>query len=109
MGETFRRAGAAPRVISETNALTTTMVMARDGLAATVLPQSLVETLGDLGGTVTLKLVDPEIGKPISLVSSAHGPELPTVRALWQAAAALYDQPELSPDQDSRFDDTPAL
>lgn len=83
----FEEVGAQPRVISETNALTTSMVMACEGLCATVLPNVLVETLGVLGRTKVLPLVEPELRKPLSLVTSARAPGLPTVEALRHALA----------------------
>ena len=81
----FAEVGAQPRVISETNALTTSMVMARAGACATVVPSVLLDTLGPLKGTVALPLVEPELRKAICLVTSARAPGLPTVEALRHA------------------------
>ena len=89
LDRTFEEVGARPRVISETNALTTTMVMAREGMAATVIPSILIETLGALKGTVVLPLVDPVLTKEIALVTAARAPARPTIDALRKSAAAL--------------------
>ncbi len=89
LDRTFEEAGAHPLVISETNALTTTMVMAREGLAATVIPSILIETLGVPEGTVVLPLVDPVLTKDMALVTAARAPARPTIEALRRASAAL--------------------
>ena len=87
----FADAGVIPKVISETNALTAAMVMAREGLAATVVPSILIETLGQPSGTIVLNLVDPVLAKPIALVTAVRTPSLPTVEALRRAGHALRD------------------
>lgn len=74
--------GARPRVVAETNGFTTSLVMAREGLAATIVPRVLVEALGDLGGTVVLRLIEPELAKSICLVTPARTPGLATVEAM---------------------------
>jgi DNA-binding transcriptional LysR family regulator len=89
LDRTFEDAGSSPRVISETNALTTTMVMAREGVAATVVPSILVETLGQPVGTVVLRLVDPELTKVIALVTPSRAPSRPTIEALREACRKL--------------------
>ena len=63
--------------------------MAREGLAATVVPRVLIRALGDLRGTRVLPLVDPEVSKPIALATLERDPELPTVTALRQVVASL--------------------
>ncbi len=78
----FEEIGAHPRVVAETNALTTAMVMACEGLCATVVPDVLLQTLGALHDTVALPLVEPELRKTICLVSASRTPGLPTVEAL---------------------------
>ena len=78
----FEEVGVRPRVISETNALSISMVMAFEGLAATVVPSVLLDTFGTLQGTVALPMVEPELRKNISLVTGTRMSGLPTVEAL---------------------------
>ena len=89
---TFAGVGAAPNVVSETNALTTALVMARDGHAATVIPASLIEILGAPDGTIVLELTDPVIEKPIALITANRGFTLPTLAALKAVAVEMRDQ-----------------
>ncbi len=84
----FEEVGARPQVIAETNALTTSMVMACEGLCATVVPSVLLESLGALHDTVALPLTEPELTKSISLVTAVRSPGLPTVEALRQVLFA---------------------
>lgn len=87
MDRMFEEVGARPRIITETNALTTSMVMACEGACATVLPSVLLKALGPLRQTVALPLVEPELRKSISLATAVRSPGLPTVEALRQLAA----------------------
>ncbi|WP_170371741.1 LysR family transcriptional regulator [Ruegeria arenilitoris] len=85
----FAEQGLHPRVVAETSGFTASMVMAHEGLAATVVPRVLVRALGDLKGTRVLPLVDPVVSKPICLATLARDPELPTVGALRQVVTSL--------------------
>ena len=87
MDRMFEEVGARPRVITETSALSISMVMACEGACATVLPSVLLDTLGPLKQTVTLPLVEPELRKTLSLVTPMRSPGLPAVEALRQVAA----------------------
>ncbi|MCG6904389.1 MAG: LysR family transcriptional regulator [Rhodobacter sp.] len=78
----FKEVGAAPRIVSETNALTICVGIACQGLAATVVPNVLLETLGVFEGTVAVPLVEPELRKSISLVTASRMLGLPKVEAL---------------------------
>jgi len=78
----FDELGAVPRVISETNGFMASLIMAREGLCATILPAVLTSALGDLGGTVVLPLTEPELKRSICLVSPVRTPGLPAVEAL---------------------------
>ncbi len=82
LDRTFAEVGARLRVISETNALTTAMVMACEGLCATVVPSVLLEALGDLSDTVALPLVEPDLRKSMCLATAPRSPGLPVVEAL---------------------------
>lgn len=88
LDRTFSEVGVRPRVMSETNALTTSMIMAREGRAATILPDVLISALGALQGVVILPLVDPVFEKTISLVTPRRSPGLPATEALRTVAKA---------------------
>lgn len=83
----FEDLGLKPEIVSESNGFMASVVLARKGSAATILPRALVEALGDLRGTRALPLTDPEPTKPICLVSLDRQPDLTTVRALKQVVA----------------------
>ena len=82
MDRMFEEVGVQPVVVSETNALTTSMVMACEGHVATVVPHVLLDTLGALHDTVALPLVEPELVKSICLVTGPRSRGLTTVGAL---------------------------
>ncbi len=71
-----------PEIMSESPAFMASMVMARAGSVATILPKALVEALGPLEGTRVLDLVEPEPTRPICLAAVDRQPELTTIRAL---------------------------
>ncbi len=83
----FDEVGAHPPVVVETNGFVTSLVMARDGLAATIVPAVLTSALGDLGGTVVLPLVEPKLTRSICLVTPMRTPGVPAVEALRQVAS----------------------
>ena len=85
----FKEQGLHPDIVAETSGFTASMVMAREGLAATVVPRVLVRALGDLKGTRVLPLIDPVVSKPICLATLIRDPELPTVAALRAVVASL--------------------
>ena len=85
----FSEQGLHPHVVAETSGFTASMVMTREGLAATVVPRVLVRALGDLKGTRVLPLIDPVVSKPICLATLARDPELPTVDALRRVVTSL--------------------
>ena len=80
----FDEVGAHPQVIAEASAVSICMSMACEGLAATVVPQVILDTFGPLIGTKALTLIEPELTKSICLISAAREPGLPTVNALRQ-------------------------
>lgn len=88
LDRTFEEAGARSQVISETNALTISVVMASEGACATVVPQVLVEALGPFSNMSVLSLVEPDLGKNICLVTASREPQLPAVEALRQVTKA---------------------
>jgi len=81
----FEEVGARPRIVSESNVMMTSMIMAREGLAAAVVPVVVLEAMGPFKGTVSLPLTDPDLGKSICLLTAARMPGLPTVEALRRA------------------------
>jgi len=89
LDRTFAEVGAQPVVISETSALTTSMVMACEGMAATVVPDVLLDALGELHGTVALPLVEPELTKSMCLVTGPRSRGLTTVGALRDALSSI--------------------
>ena len=83
----FDEVGATPRVITETNGFLAALVMAREGLSATIVPAVLTSSLGDLEGTVVLPLVSPELKRSMCLVTPMRTPGLPAVEALRRLVA----------------------
>jgi DNA-binding transcriptional LysR family regulator len=81
----FAELGQQPQVVSEGNSFTASIVMVKEGFAATILPETLLSALGELKEVVALPLGAPELSKAICLVSAIRDPGLPTVRALQRA------------------------
>ncbi len=82
----FAQVGATPHVISETSGFTSAIVMAVQGLSATVLPRVLVDSLGEIANAVALPLIEPVQKKSVCLVSSIRETGLPTLEALRRVA-----------------------
>ncbi|WP_299421335.1 LysR family transcriptional regulator [uncultured Shimia sp.] len=78
----FRDIGVVPTVVAETGEFTSSMLMAANGMAATVIPEGLANSLGKMAGTVALPLTDPVVQKDVSLISPHRDPGLSTVEAL---------------------------
>jgi len=87
----FAELSLQPKVIAETNGFIASMVMAREGLAAAIVPLVLIDALGDMSGTVVLPLKDPTLSKPICLATPVRQVEMPVVRALKVVATASRD------------------
>jgi len=85
----FDELGLTPDIVSESNGFMSSIVMARAGSVATILPRALVDALGDLAGTRVLSLVEPEQLRPICIATLDRQPELTTVRALKEVIAAF--------------------
>ncbi|MCF6232995.1 MAG: LysR family transcriptional regulator [Rhodobacteraceae bacterium] len=88
----FADLSLTPRVISETNGFIASMVMAREGLAATIVPQVLIAALGDLDGAVVLPLRAPDLSKVICLATPERAMEMPVVRALKEISRQVRDK-----------------
>ncbi|PRY26081.1 LysR family transcriptional regulator [Aliiruegeria haliotis] len=82
LDQVFEDVGVHPHVVAETSGFTASLVMTVEGLAATVVPRVLLESLGGFEATVALPLVDPVVEKSVSLVTPVRGAGLPTVAAL---------------------------
>ncbi len=78
----FREVGAVPQVVAETNGFVASIIMAQEGLAATVVPAVLTEAMGAFRGTVALRLVDPELRRAICLATPLRPHGLPAAEAL---------------------------
>jgi DNA-binding transcriptional LysR family regulator len=85
----FRDAGVHPQVVSETNGFTAAVVMAVQGMGATVIPRVLMESLSHLDGAVYLPLREPTAAKPVSLVTPRRDSAIPVVEALKRTARAM--------------------
>jgi DNA-binding transcriptional LysR family regulator len=78
----FAEQDLKPTVVMESNGFMSSIVMAREGQLATILPEALVEALGPLEGTCTFRLVAPDQSRPICLATMQRQADLSTVRAL---------------------------
>ena len=85
----FSELGLVLDVKSETSEFTAALVLASDGVSATIVPKILVDSLGGLEKTVALPLVEPTLEKEVCLVAPPRDPELPTVEALRRVCLAL--------------------
>jgi DNA-binding transcriptional LysR family regulator len=72
----------------ETNAFTAALALAASGVAATILPEQLAETLDVARDMARLPLVEPELRTPIGLVTSERAPQPLAVTALIAALAS---------------------
>ena len=88
LNRVFEKLGVLPHVVAETSALTSALAMAREGFAATVVPDVVARGLAaNMADTIVLELVAPEVTKSISLMSVSRGEMAPVVAALHKALA----------------------
>lgn len=85
----FEEQGLKPEIVSESNGFMASIVLARAGSAATILPLALVEALGGMDGTRAVPIVEPRQTKPICLATLDRTPELTTVKALKSVVSAV--------------------
>lgn len=85
----FEEQDLKPEIVSESNGFMSSMILAREGSAATILPRALVDALGRIEGTRVLPLVGADHAKPICLAALDRTPELTTLRALRDVAVAF--------------------
>lgn len=89
LDKVFDDLGLFPDVYVETSGFIAAMVLASEGMSATVVPTHLVEALGQPVGTVALPLADPVLEKDMAIVTPLRDPSLPTVDALRRALASI--------------------
>ena len=81
--EVFDGLGLSPKPVMETNTFTAALAQVANGHAATITPARLASGLeGMVEGAAFLPLTEPELTKPIGLVTALRDPELPSIRAL---------------------------
>ena len=80
--QVFRDIGQLPQVVAETNGFMAAILMAIEGLGATIIPEGLSQTLGTIGQMRTLPLVAPTVEKSVCLVTRRHETGVATVAAL---------------------------
>ncbi len=85
LDEIFEQAvGVAPEPVLETNAFTAALAQTGAGVAATIAPEQLAESV-TVSNAVRLPLVAPEVTTAIGLVVTDREPQAPAVRALIDA------------------------
>ena len=83
----FDAQGVHPTVMAESNGFISALAMSTEGMGATVIPEALFETLGDVGGCRGLSLTDPRVEKSVALVTKQGDLAVPVVQALKRIAA----------------------
>ncbi|MEO0622685.1 MAG: LysR family transcriptional regulator [Pseudomonadota bacterium] len=92
LDEAFAAAGAVPEPVMEANAFTAALIQVALGLAATIAPETLANSLPHAAGGIRLMLADPVVEKPIGLVIADRDPVPPALRALAEVMRTL-DRP----------------
>ncbi len=87
--ETFAQVGMDPRPAMETNAFTAALAQVSNGLYATIAPELLSKELPLAPDAIRLPLVEPEVTKPIGLLTGFRNPEPPALLALKTALSAI--------------------
>lgn len=82
LNRVFEDLGVEPRVVAEANGFIPALAMAVAGVAATVVPQVMVDTLGPVRGVLALPLVAPVVEKDVSFITLLRPHGLPAVEAL---------------------------
>lgn len=80
--QVFRGIGRQPQVVAESNEFMSAVLMAAEGIGATIIPEVLRGHVDGIGGTRTLSLVSPQVEKSVCLVTRRHAPEIPVLTAL---------------------------
>ena len=82
LDEVFDQVGASPSVVAETNGFMAAVVMAGEGMAATVVPRVLAENLGSWERIRVARLTEPVMEKTVALVTPVRARGIPVVEAL---------------------------
>jgi DNA-binding transcriptional LysR family regulator len=80
--DAFLAAKAEPNVVMETDALTVSLVQVGNGIAGTITPRLMVDTVGMSLDIVRLELTEPMVTKPVGVVIADREPMLPAIKAL---------------------------
>lgn len=83
----YREVGQFPRVVAETSGFMAAVLMAAEGLGATIVPDVLWRAVGQFQGLVAFDLVDPVLEKSVSLVNKRSETVSPLFNALKSVAA----------------------
>ncbi|QHQ34337.1 LysR family transcriptional regulator [Algicella marina] len=92
----FAGQGVRPNAVTETNALSVAWLQLRTGTTATIMPERTVSVQPSLPGTVTLRLTEPDISRPIALLLPDRTPEPalhPVLKHHLQEEARARSQP----------------
>ncbi len=96
LDDAFAAVGRAPRPVMESNTFTTALLQVTAGIAATIAPEVLAESLPLGPEILRLALAEPVVEKPICLVTSDRAPPLPAVAAFRAAVLGLVAAPQPS-------------
>ena len=83
--EIFDGIGLHPTPVMETNAFTAALAQVASGSAATIVPQSLADSIFVAENCVRLALTEPSVTKSVGLATTDQEPSLPSVNALRSA------------------------
>lgn len=78
----FADLGLVPEVMTTSSGFLASIVLASEGMTATIIPDRLVTLFDKVSGIVALRLVEPELAKPVCLISRRRELSLPAVDAL---------------------------
>lgn len=84
----FAEANVQPNVIAETNGFVSSLIIAREGVGATIVPRVLLDGLGIPDGTVAVDLEGANPDKEICLVTPLRRTPLPAVAVMRSLALA---------------------
>ena len=82
----YREASLFPSVVAETNGFMAAVLMAAQGLGATIVPDVLWKSIGTFHDLRAFNLVDPELTKSVSLIVKRSARRKATVDALKDVA-----------------------
>jgi DNA-binding transcriptional LysR family regulator len=84
----FTEASVQPNVIAESNGFVSSLIIAREGVAATIVPKVLLAGLGTPEGTVAVDLEGANPDKAMCLVTPARRTTLPAVAVMRSLATS---------------------